>query len=83
MPSVPVSFVSRIGVCGAYEVAGWRYAKDIAWHVKAGRKGTGQRLRAYVVRDGEFDPNTAVPAEKIAILSLIGEWETVLDDLPD
>jgi hypothetical protein len=85
MQSVPRSFVSRIGVHGAYKVAAWRYTEDIAWHVKAGRKGNDQRSRAYVVRDGEFDPNTAIPTEKVAILSLIAEWEAVLDssDLSD
>jgi hypothetical protein len=36
--------------------------------------------KAYVVRDGEFDREPAVATEKIAILSLIAQWEA---DLPD
>ena len=32
--------------------------------------------KTYVVRDGVFDPDTAVPNEKVAILSVIAQWET-------
>jgi hypothetical protein len=38
MLSTLISFVSRRGALGGYEVTGWRYVEDAAWHVKAGRK---------------------------------------------
>ena len=38
MLPTPKSFVSRRGAFGGYEVTGWRYAEDPAWHVKAGRE---------------------------------------------
>jgi hypothetical protein len=71
--------VSRRGALGEYEVTGWRYAEDAAWHVKARRKSR-DHAKAYVVRDGAFDPETAVANEKIAILSLIAQWEAGLPD---
>jgi hypothetical protein len=83
----PRSFVSRRGVFGGYEVTGWRYADAAAWHVKAGRKNRCQHAKSYVVRDGEFDHEAAMLSEKIAILSLIAQWEAGLPDtvtdLPD
>jgi hypothetical protein len=78
MPSAPKSFVSRKGVLGGYEVTGWRYTEDAAWHVKANRKSSRWQAKAYVVRDGAFQPQTASPSEKVAILSLIAQWEAGL-----
>lgn len=75
MLPTPKSFVSRRGALGGYAVTGWRYAEDTAWHVKAGGKSRSQHAKAYVVRGGVFDPDTATANEKIAILSLIGQWE--------
>jgi hypothetical protein len=80
MLPTPKSFVSRSGVLGGYEVTGWRYAEDAVWHVKAVRKNRSQNVKAYRVRDGAFDPETAVPNEKVAILSLIAQWEAGLPD---
>lgn len=74
----PISFVSRRGNFGGYEVIGWRYTEGAAWHIKSGRKNRHQYEKAYVVTDGEFDPETAIVNEKIAILTLIGEWEAGL-----
>jgi hypothetical protein len=79
MLPAPKSFVSRRGALGEYEVTGWRYAEDAAWHVKARRKSR-DHAKAYVVRDGAFDPETAVANEKIAILCLIAQWEAGLPD---
>jgi hypothetical protein len=76
----PKSFVSRRGAFGGYEVTGWRYAEDPAWHVKAGRTSRHQHAKAYVVRDGAFDPEPATATERIAILSLIAQWEAGLPD---
>jgi hypothetical protein len=76
----PKSFVSRRGAFGGYEVTGWRYAEDAAWHVKAARTSRHQHVKAYVVRDGAFDPEPAGATEKIAILSLIAQWEAGLPD---
>jgi hypothetical protein len=76
----PKSFVSRKGAFGGYEVTGWRYAGDTAWHVKTRPKSQQQHETAYVVRDGAFDPDTAIPNEKVAILSLIAQWEAGLPD---
>jgi hypothetical protein len=80
MLPIPKSFVSRRGVLGGYEVTGWRYAEDAAWHVKAGRTNRHQHAKAYVVRDGAFDREPAIANEKIAILSLIAQWEAGLPD---
>ena len=80
MLPAPKSFVSRRGAFSGYEVTGWRYAEDPAWHVKAGRASRHQHTKAYVVRDGEFDREPAVATEKIAILSLIAQWEAGLPD---
>ena len=79
MRPTPKSFVSRRGALGEYEVTGWRYAEDTTWHVKA-RRESRDHAKAYVVRDGAFDPETAVANEKIAILSLIAQWEAGLPD---
>jgi hypothetical protein len=80
MLPTPKSFVSRRGAFGGYEVTGWRYAEDTAWHVKAGRTSRHQQAKAYVVRDGAFDPEPAIIHEKSAILSLIAQWEAGLPD---
>jgi hypothetical protein len=76
----PRSFVSRRGAFGGYEVTGWRYADAAAWHVRAEPKNRNQRAKSYVVRDGEFDPETAILNEKVAILTLIAQWEAGLPD---
>ena len=75
MLPTPPSFVSRSGALGGYKVTGWRYEEDVVWHVKARRKSSYQDSKAYVVRDGALDPDTAIPTEKAAILSLIAQWE--------
>jgi hypothetical protein len=80
MLPAPRSFVSRRGAFGGYEVTGWRYADAAAWHVKAGSKNRHQHAKSYVVKDGEFDPETAIANEKAAILSLIAQWEAGLPD---
>jgi hypothetical protein len=77
----PRSFVSRSGTVGGYEVRGWRYAGETAWHVKVKPKG-GRREKAYLVRDGEFNPQTATPMEAIVVLDLIEQWETESPDAP-
>jgi hypothetical protein len=73
----PRSFVSGSGKVGGYDVRGWRYAEETVWHVKVRPKGV-RREKAYLVRDGEFDPKTAAPREVIVVLSLIAQWETEL-----
>jgi hypothetical protein len=80
MLPAPISFLSRRGDRCGYEVTAWRYKEGAAWHVKAERKGHSLRAKAYVVRDGAFHPETASPAEKVAILSLIAQWEAGLAD---
>ncbi len=80
MLPTPISFVSRRGALGGYEVTGWRYLEDTAWHVRAGRKSRHWDARAYVVRDGALRPETALANEKMAILTLIGQWEAGLPD---
>jgi hypothetical protein len=78
MPPAPISFLSRRGGRCGYQVTAWRYIEDAAWHVKAERKSRPLHAKAYVVRDGAFHPETASPAEKVAILSLIAQWEAGL-----
>jgi hypothetical protein len=80
MLPTPRSFVSRRGTCGGYEVTGWRYVEDNAWHVKAARKTSRWDAKAYVVKDGAFHPETALTNEKVAILTLIAQWEAGLPD---
>lgn len=80
MLPTPKSFVSRRGAFGGYEVTGWRYAEDAAWHVKAGRPSRHQHAKTYVVKDGAFDSEPAIATEKIAILRLIAQWEAGLPD---
>lgn len=80
MVPAPKSFVSRKGAFGGYEVTGWRYTEDAAWHVKMRPKSQHRHETAYVVRDGTFDPETVIAKEKIAILTLIAEWEAGLPD---
>jgi hypothetical protein len=79
MQPPPRSFVSRSGTVGGYEVRGWRYAGETAWHVKVKPK-SGGREKAYLVRDGEFNPQTATPMEAIVVLDLIEQWETESPD---
>lgn len=80
MRPTPKSFVSRRGAFGEYDVTGWRYAEEAAWHVKAERRSHHRHAKAYVVTDGAFDPEPAIANEKIAILSLIAQWEAGLPD---
>ena len=75
MLPTPPSFVSRSGAYGGYQVTGWKYEEDVVWHVKAVRKSSYKDSKSYVVRDGAFDPDTAIPNEKVAILSLIAQWK--------
>ncbi len=75
MLPAPPSFVSRSGAFGGYKVTGWRYEEDAACQLKAGRKSSHHDSKTYVVSDGAFDPDTAIPNEKVAILSLIAQWE--------
>ncbi len=79
MLPTPKSFVSRRGAFNEYEVTGWRYAEDATWHVKTRRK-SHQHAKSYVIKDGVFDPETGIANEKIAILSLIAQWEAGLPD---
>ncbi len=80
MLRIPISFVSRRGALGGYEVTGWRYVEGAAWHVKAERKSRHWDTRAYVVRDGTLHPATALENEKAAILTCIAQWEAGLPD---
>jgi hypothetical protein len=75
MLRTPISFVSRRGALGGYEVTGWRYVEDGAWHVKAGRKSRHWDAKTYVVRDGALYPATALVNEEGAILTLVSQWE--------
>jgi hypothetical protein len=80
MPPAPKSFVSRKGVLGGYEVTGWRYVQDTAWHVKSAQRTRFPSAKAYLVRDGAFQPETTSTAEKLAILNLIAQWEARLPE---
>ena len=77
----PKSFVSRNGTIGEYEVRGWRYAEEDAWHLKVRLKGGGRHENSYLVRDGEFDPNTATLEEKMVVLGFIAQWEAELSNV--
>jgi hypothetical protein len=79
MQPPPRSFVSRSGAVGGYEVRGWRYAGETAWHLKVKAKGD-RREKAYLVRDGEFYPQTVTPMEAIVVLDLIEQWENESPD---
>ncbi len=49
-------------------------------HVKAGRKSRHWDAKTYVVRNGALHPETALAKEKVAILTLIAQWEAALPD---
>jgi hypothetical protein len=74
----PKSFVSRNCTFGGYEVRGWRYEEETAWHLKVRSISDYRYENAYVVTDGEFDPKTATLEERMVILGLIAEWEATL-----
>ena len=74
MLPTPRSFVSRSGTARGYEVRGWRYTGEAAWHLKVRQKG-GRRDKAYLVREGEFNPKAANRKESLAVLGLIAQWE--------
>jgi hypothetical protein len=80
MLPTPKSFLSRRGASGGYDVTGWRYPEDAAWHVKAWRTSRHQPAKSYMVTDGAFDREPATANEKIAILSLISQWEAGLPE---
>jgi hypothetical protein len=75
MLHLPKSFVSRKGTIGQYEVWGWRYAEEHAWHLRVRLKGGGRYENSYLVRDGEFDPKTATLEVKMVVVGLIAQWE--------
>jgi hypothetical protein len=75
MLHLPKSFVSRNGTVGQYQVRGWRYAEEHAWHLKVRLKGGGRYENSYLVKDGEFDPKTATMEERMVVLGLIAQWE--------
>jgi hypothetical protein len=78
MLHLPKSFVSRIRTLGGYEVRGWRYAEEAAWHLKVKSTRDYRCENAYVVTDGEFDSKTGTIEERMLILGLIAEWEAEL-----
>jgi hypothetical protein len=78
MLPTPKSFVSRSCTFGGYEVRGWRYAEETAWHLKVRSTSDYRCENAYVVTDGEFDSKRARIEERMVILGLIAEWEAEL-----
>jgi hypothetical protein len=78
MLHLPKSFVSRICTFGGYEVRGWRYTEEAAWHLKVKSISDYRCEKAYVVTDGEFGSKMATIEERLLILGLIAEWETEL-----
>jgi len=71
----PKSFVRGNGTFDGYEVWGWRYTGRSAWHVKVWPKFEDRCGKAFVVTDGVFEPETPNLQQKIAVLSLIAQWE--------
>lgn len=78
MLPVPKSFISRNCTFGGYEVRGWRYEGQAAWHLKVRSISDCRWGNSYVVTDGEFDPNAATIEERMVILGIIAEWEAAL-----
>jgi len=78
MLHLPKSFVSRICTFGGYEVRGWRYAEEAAWHLKVKSTHDSRRQNAYLVTHGEFNCRTPNIEEVMLILGLISEWEAEL-----
>jgi hypothetical protein len=74
----PKSFVSRSCTFGGYEVRGWRYTEETAWHLKVRSIRDSLYEKAYVAADGDFDSKTASIEERMVILGLIAEWEASL-----
>lgn len=75
MLSRPRSFVRGTGTSGGYEAWGWRYSDRAAWHVRVWPEFEGMREKAFVVTDGVFEPDTPNLQQKVAVLSLIAQWE--------
>lgn len=72
----------RTGKFQGISVSGWRYADIAIWHVTVLPQRAGMRKPTYVVAAGEFHPNTAEPAEKVAVTELIRQWEAERLDAP-
>jgi hypothetical protein len=66
----------RSGEFGGFAVSGWRYAEIAIWHMKISVQMYDKPEKAYVVTAGEFYPDTASEAEKVAMIHLISQWET-------
>jgi hypothetical protein len=69
--------VTRTGTFGDYEMTGWRYTEEAAWHVKvwlAGRRGD---WIGYTVTDGHFGPGTVPQAAAVAVLHQIAKWQAL------
>jgi hypothetical protein len=70
--------VTRSGTFGNYEVTGWRYSEEAAWHVKVWLTGRPGDWIGYTVTDGHFGPGTVAEAAMIAVLHLIAKWQALV-----
>ncbi len=70
--------VTRSGTFGDYEVTGWRYTEEAAWHVKVWLAGRPGDWIGYTVTDGHFGPGTVAEAAMVAVLHLIAKWQALL-----
>jgi hypothetical protein len=75
MLSASMVFVSRNEKLGGYEVWGWRYLDEAVWRVKLWTEMGARHENAFLVTDGEFEPETALLAEKLIVLKLLKKWE--------
>jgi hypothetical protein len=69
--------ITRSGAFGGYEVTGWRYAEEAAWHVKVWLAGRPGDWIGYTVTDGHFGPGTVPQAAAVAVLQLIAKWQAL------
>jgi hypothetical protein len=70
--------VTRSGTFGDYEVTGWRYKGEAAWHVKVWLAGRPGDWIGYTVTDGHFGPGTVAEAAMVAVLHLIANWQALV-----
>jgi hypothetical protein len=57
-----------------YDIRGWRYVEENAWHIKVWPLTVDVRENPYVVTV-TFDPQSATVEERIAILKAIASWQ--------
>jgi hypothetical protein len=70
--------VTRSGTFGDYEMIGWRYTDEAAWHVKVWLAGRPGDWIGYAVTDGHFGPGTVAESAMEAVLHTVAKWQALI-----